>query len=174
MIWRYPNFRKHPSGERQQKHKTAPWFLPGRWRFWVGAPWFTAQHGWGARPPSQSVSGFSSILKTLRPWIRDTLSPIIEVENDPPLKWKERIILEIHPFSTVPWLWEEGILSLRTNKHQGHLKKWRVGRDEGKTCFQGQKENLEIQGANLLLVSGSVLVMVKRNPLNRVEPFSES
>ena len=36
----------------------------------------------------------------------NTLSPIItEVENYP--KWKETILLEIHPFS-LPWLWVEG------------------------------------------------------------------
>ena len=170
MIWRYPNFRKHPyiyiflAGERQQKHKTAPWFLPGRWRFWVGAPRFTAQHGWGARPPSQSVSGFSSILKTLKALNKGYPFSHNRSGKWPSPKWKERIILEIHPFSTEPWLWEEGILSLRTNS-QGHLKNG--GLEEGR------RKTWKLRG-KLAVSFRECLVMVKRNPLNRVEPFSES
>ena len=152
MIWRYPNFRKHPyiyiyiflPGERQQKRKTAPWFLPGRWRFWVGAPWFTAQHGWGAGPPSQSVSGFSPILKTLRPWIRDSLSPIIEVENDPPLNERKRSYWRYTHFPLnhdygrkgyCPW-------ELTNIKATWKMEGWKMKA----FCFQGQKENLKTQG----------------------------
>ena len=71
----------------------------------------------------------------------------------PSPKWKETIILKIHPFSTEQWLWEEGILSLRTNS-QGHLKNGGL-EDEG-FLFSGAEGKPGNSGANLLLVSGSV------------------
>ena len=52
------------------------------------------------------IKGYVSLLKLFR---ESTLSPInMEVENHP--KWKETHFWR-DPFSTEPWLWEEGYLS---------------------------------------------------------------
>ena len=55
------------------------------------------------------------------------------VQNYP--NWKETIILEIHPFSTEPWLWEEGYIHLHRDKlRNGHeICMWYVALCPGMT-----------------------------------------
>ena len=150
MIWRYPNFRKHHLVKDNKNTKLPRDFCQADDIFEL-APRDLQRSMDEAR--ARQANPF---LDFPRYWTLNKGYPFSHNRSGkwPSPKWKERIILEIHPFSTEQWLWEEGILSLRTNKHQGHLKNggWE---DEG-FLFSGAEGKPENSGANLLLVSGSV------------------